>query len=98
MKTQILYVDDFKTTRDQRWHAADGKVLADDCYNQVDELELPEGSAVAACETLFEKFQAIDAPVVSSKGIRLRSMSVGDIIVIDGKRFVCASCGFEAVS
>jgi hypothetical protein len=95
MKAQILYVDDHRTTRDQRWDAGDGKVLPPECYTQVDECAVPEGPAIQACEAIFESRQAVDGPVKNHLGLRIRSMSVGDLVVLGNERFICSPVGFQ---
>lgn len=97
MRVTILYVDQTKLTREHRWDLGEN-LLPADCYTEVDTFEAPDDSYLySVCETLFEKYQALDTPVSSTKGVPLRSMSVGDIITIGAERFICARVGFTAI-
>ena len=58
--------------------------------------------AVVECESLgevFEKTNHIDHPWHENEGVtcvkRSRSTSVGDVVEFDGKRYLCAACGWD---
>jgi hypothetical protein len=58
--------------------------------------------AVVECENLgevFEKTNHIDHPWHENEGVtcvkRSRSTSVGDVVEFDGKRYLCAACGWD---
>lgn len=97
MKAEVLYVDHDKTTRDERVDAMDGKQLPADLYKVVRMFDGDAASPEAACEELFAKLQAVDAPVLDHQGVRIRSMMIGDMIVLDGKRYLCTREGFQRV-
>lgn len=58
--------------------------------------------AVVECENLgevFEKTNHIDRPWFENDGVicvkESRSTSVGDVVELDGKRYLCAPCGWD---
>jgi hypothetical protein len=100
ISAEILYVDFDKTTRDGRVRAMDGEQLPSGLYKVVRVFEGDEHDAAspeAACDELFAKLQAVDAPVLGLGGERIRSMMVGDMIVLDGERYLCARDGWKRV-
>ena len=55
----------------------------------------------AICEDAFERFNIgnpdRDPVVAEYRGAEHRSLSVGDIVIVDGRPYVCASFGFDPV-
>lgn len=49
-------------------------------------------TSMQICEACFAMFQDI-----SRFGIRMRSMSVGDVVIVDERAYKCADTGFEEV-
>jgi hypothetical protein len=104
MKVSVYYVND-SASREERFSALDGNLISASSYSLVSEVALPScfeprddiDWRTSLCETIFKRHQAIDAPVKSSKGERIRSMSVGDYLVIEGQPgvYVCAGTGFR---
>lgn len=103
MKATIYYVDENKTDRFERDDARMGKLLPADKFRKVTEIQLPacfeprtDGPdwRLSLCETLFERFNIGDRG-----GLRVRSMCVGDVIVIEGQPglFFCDIAGFKPI-
>ena len=76
-----------------------------DGFTKVAELELPSDEPHMLLETAYQLTNTIDSPWYQNAGFpfmshaaKARSTSVGDMIVMDGKRFICASCGWNEVS
>jgi hypothetical protein len=101
MQATIFYVDDTKTTRDERWVAGRGKLLPGDRYAEVNQVDLPgtdDNTPIALCEAIFAQYQAIDGPVFGADDKPIRSMSVGDLIVIEDGLFICQGVGFKLIN
>lgn len=111
MMATIIYVDEKQTTREQRADALlDGTVLPERCYRTICQIgqgdpetcdDIPEDMVIL--EKLFEQFNIGD-----HGGLRMvRSMSVGDIVVLEGNRqlgtgtstrmYLCAPVGWKLV-
>ena len=68
--------------------------LSIDHYDKVYEGEIQDGfSDMAVCEMLFEKFN-IDRPA----DFRGHSLSVSDIVVLDGRKYYTDMIGFERMA
>jgi hypothetical protein len=104
MQIKIFYVDFDKTDRDQRWDASRGETLPEGCYTKVDDRELHPSRAqdteLEVCESVFCRMQGEgdDPPVTNTKGERIRSMSVGDLVQIGDSYYICDRVGFRGVS
>lgn len=61
-------------------------------YTLVATLEVEETEPVAVLESLFERFNIGDRA-----GLRVRSMSVRDVVEIFGIRYECKGAGWERV-
>lgn len=106
MKVHVYYVS-ARASRDERLHAMDGVLLPSHLFDKVSEVTLPACFTprpdypgdwrVGVCEVIWTRHQAIDAPVISSDGQRIRSMNVGDFLVLDGEPgvFLCSKVGFK---
>jgi len=111
MKATIYYVDGERTNRDERFDASMGKLLPPEKFRKAAEVGLPTcftpNTVVAPdwrlqlCEVLFTQFQAVDGPVlaIGVDNAPIRSMSVGDVIVLDGEpgMFFCSGVGFKPI-
>jgi hypothetical protein len=74
---------------------------------EVFDLEV-EGTGLAACETVFAILNSYPeemfcdrkylALVEAFRGCRNRSMSVGDVLDVDGVRYECADFGFKTTA
>ena len=105
MKVSVYYVSD-KASRDERFDAMAGKLLPLDRFEKVSVVELPacftpredyQGDwRLGVCEVIWERHQAVDKPVIGIGG-RIRSMSVGDFMTIEGEPgvFLCSPIGFK---
>ena len=108
MTVSVYYVDPDKTDKFDRDDAMMGKLLPPDKFATVAIVELPtcfepradlkEDWRLSLCETIFTQFQAVDGPVlgVGVSNEPIRSMSVGDVLVIEGEPglFFCDRIGF----
>lgn len=87
------YLSDFYLTRDPALLA--GKMTQDGYYTTLCNVELPGLSGIAAAEEVFDlsnnPSRQKDREIFYGRG---RSLSVGDIVNIDGKDFLCASYGW----
>lgn len=109
MKAFIFYVDFDKTDRNQRWDAGEGKLLPPECFTKVAEVTLPscfspradlkEDWRLQVCEILFTFFNGGGSDVgrVERFTESMRSMGVGDVIVLDSEPglFFCDRVGFR---
>lgn len=59
------------------------------CYNKVYEGEITADSVVGALDALFEKFN-----LHHPDDFKGHSLSVSDVIVLDGKKYYCDSFGW----
>lgn len=93
MKARILYVSWERTTVDDRFHAGrDGHVLPEEKLDDIGTFDVDPATDIEALEKLFERFNIGD-----HGGLRVRSLSVGDVVELDGRRYVCAPCGWDRV-
>lgn len=92
MNTTLLYWDRSNLTADEAYSVMRGNVLPLHTYLTVFEGEIDAATPEAACEALFEKFNIGDFG-----GKQVRSMSVGDIVQVAGKAFVCAPAGWQVI-
>lgn len=98
MIAHIYYVDPDKTTRDERWAASDGLRLPNRCYTRVAEQPVEWADPDIALERLFDLFQSETRGEPNFlEGVSKRSMSVGDLVVIEEKVFICERIGFRRV-
>ena len=91
-KVRVTYPDWTKLSADDRLVVMLGNVLDDRTHYErhpVLDCEL-EGAPLDICEQLFCKYN--DNP-----DIKLRSMSCGDIIEIDGVEYVCRTVGWSKI-
>lgn len=91
MKVRLFYLNWFKT-RDTTFHRAtwEGKFFIDrpDLYDLVWQGEVT--SSASPEDFLFTKFNIGDR-----EGKRIRSMSVGDVVVYDEKFVICQGVGWK---
>ena len=86
---EMLYMD-------YNWNASHGNEITSDKYNKVYEGEIDEGSQkvtspiIYVAEKLYEIFN-LNHPA-DFKG---HSMSVSDVVVVDGKAYYCDRIGFK---
>jgi len=97
MKAKILYVSWDRTTVDDRFHAGrDGHVLPEEKFDDIGTFDVEGADDTEALEKIFERFNVGDhGNLFARSGLRIRSMSVGDVVELDGRRYVCAPCGWE---
>lgn len=68
-----------------------------DVFNFPSEL-IPAGLEVKdALEVVYRECNHVDG-TEWIEGKKLRSMSVGDEVTVDGVKYVCAGCGWEKIS
>lgn len=98
MKATVYYVSWAKTTSDERADALAGDLLAGDKFIRAVWVDVPDnaclGDRLLACEFMFRMLSSPSRPE------KLRSMSVGDVVVLDGGEsgtFLCDSAGFRLV-
>lgn len=110
MKATIYYVDGDRTNRDERWDAGMGKLLPPDKFRKAAVVELPPcfeprddlgdlDWRLQVCEVLFAHFNGQGKSVGKVTRFASRSMSVGDVIVLEGEPglFFCDRIGFRPV-
>lgn len=89
-RVTIFYWSVDRTDRDERWDASRGKFVGSDKFDFIASYE-SENVGKYAAEEAFEIFNIGD-----SKGIEgIRSMSCGDIAVVDGVPMLCKTVGFD---
>lgn len=90
---KVIYPDWNRLDRDGRWSVmTEGKTVDADVYETIFETEM-EGESDTILGALFERFNIGD-----HGGLTVRSMSVGDLVDIDGTLFVCKPVGWERVA
>lgn len=104
MIAKVFYVSAERATRDQRLDAMDGKLLPRECFDLVAVVNVPDcfrhkdiaDKRLGVCEAIFTQHQAVDGPVFDAAGNPVRSMSVGDVVVLKGEPgfFFCDRVGF----
>lgn len=68
-----------------------------DLLVQVDEVEMgDEGSIIRHLEWVFRAYNNVDGSERSSQ-LRIRSLSVGDAVALDGKLWACAPFGWDEI-
>jgi len=105
MKATVVYANWDQIDRDTRLDVVgEGQVLdgQPELYSQVHVFEYHNGPVgpFDACEEMYALF---NMPGGLQEKKRVRSMSVGDVVVLNldngqTEVYVCASCGFEEVS
>ena len=73
------------------------KLLKTDAYTVVGTMGVPGLEGESAAEEIFDLTNNPSRQDERDElyGRRYRSVSVGDVVVVDGERFLCASMGWE---
>lgn len=73
------------------------KLLRTDAYSIVGTMGVPDLEGEAVAEEIFDLTNNPSRQDERDElyGRRYRSVSVGDVVVVDGERFLCASMGWE---
>jgi len=87
-KLTIYYVDFEKTNRDDRWDASMGKFIGVDKITKIGTYEAKNDE-----NPLYEAFEEFN--IGNRGGYRVRSMSVGDVVVWNGTAYICAGAGWD---
>lgn len=66
-----------------------------DLYDLVFEWDFEDGAEPE--DFLFVEFNVIEEPSETMRRKRIRSMSVGDVVVYNGRAHICAGCGWKRI-
>lgn len=92
MHAKLLYWDRSNLSPDEVIAVMSGNVVPSHTYLTVFEGEIGATTPETVCEDLFEKFNIGDFG-----GKDVRSMSVGDIVQVAGRAFVCSPTGWRVI-
>jgi hypothetical protein len=87
----IYYLDYTRTDRDDRWEASKGEFIGMDKYTKVASFQTDAHDKEDAAEKVFEVFNGEQKP----RGIR--SLSVGDIVEVEGQKLLCLNVGWKQI-
>lgn len=92
MEINVYYISYDKTDADERWAAQKGMLLPVDKFDLVSTYQDTAESVLDVLDQAFQKFNIGDRD-----GKRIRSMSVGDVVQVDGTSFLCQMTGWHEV-
>lgn len=102
MMVNVYYLSTL-ASRDETWDASHGKLMPAKLYSLASVINwlppcfAPDDWRTSLCETIYNRLQAVDAPIKNHNGYTIRSMCPGDYLVIEGELgvYVCDRIGFR---